>query len=76
MLRTGSQTAPVKPSPRIVQEFKILGYWHRIFAVLPLPADLEVAEDFTRNVRFKRPFYEGTEAVFSRSEMGVFWCDV
>src|SRR5271154_2913281 len=67
---------PMKSSPRIIQELKILGYRHHILAVVPLPANLEIAEDFTRNVRFKRPFYQGTKAVFSRSEMGVFWCDV
>src|SRR6202163_2927771 len=66
----------MKSPPRIIQELKILGYRHDVLAVVPLPANLEVAEDFTGNVRFKRPFYQSTEASFSRSKMGVLWCDV
>src|ERR1700683_3755885 len=66
----------MKSSPRIIQELKILGYRHDVLAVVPLPPNLEVAEDFPRNIRFKRPFYQGAEAVFSRSKMGVLGCDV
>jgi hypothetical protein len=62
--------------PRLIEEFKVLGNGHDILVTLPLPAHVEVAEDLSRNIRFKGPLYQGAETLLSLLKIGVLRGDI
>src|SRR5467141_4097354 len=61
----------MKASPRLVEEFQVVGNGHDILVTLPLRAHLEVAEDLPRDVGFEGPLYQGTETLFGPLKIGV-----
>src|SRR5882757_7734979 len=66
----------METSPRLREEFKVLGNGHDILVALPLPAHLEVAEDLARDVGFEGPLYQGAETLFGLLKIGVLRGDI
>src|ERR1700693_1123127 len=66
----------METSPRLVEEFKVLGNGHDILVALPLPAHLEVAEDLARDVGFEGPLYQRTETLLGLLKIGVLRGDI
>ena len=57
-LEESAERIALKASSRFLEEFQVLGNGHNILVALPLSPDVEVAEDFTGDVGFERPFYK------------------
>jgi len=70
MLRKDSRIARHENVALLRQKLKVGCHRHNVFVFLPLPANLEVAENFAGHVGFERPLDAGTKAIFGAAKFG------
>src|SRR5713101_307718 len=60
----------MKTPPGVVEEFKVGCHRHHVLVFLPLPANLEVTEDFAGYIGFEWLFDARAEALFGATKFG------
>src|SRR6266852_9024509 len=60
----------MKTPPRFVQKFKVGCHRHNVLMLFPLPANLEVAQDFAGYIGFERVLDARAEAVLGAAKLG------